>query len=539
MSAARATTPSRGALVGFRPLLRVSLRQDLKGIAPWVLLISALSGSSVLVYPWIFPDQQSRAELAVTVATNPAFSLIFGPARDLMSADGFNAWRAGALGGFFAGLMAILVVVRNSRAHEDSGQAELIASGVVGRQTRLGVAVAIAWVASLILGVLAPIVTISLGGSFVDSVTLAATFTASGFMFSGVAALTAQLASDARSASAMAVTVLGVAFVGRGFVDTIEAPEWTIWLTPLGWTQEVRVASDNRWWPLLVCLAFALGMALIAAVVQARRDFGLGLVPPRPGPSRAGLSASPWMLALRLNRAAVASWMFALAALGVVFGFLATTVGDLLVDNPQFAQIVAAGGASEEALTFEFLVTLLKLVGIIGAVFGVSLAVRVHAEEVEHRVEPLLATALSRPRYLASNAVVAWVAPAVAVTLAGTTLAVTASAVKPSVQVADVLQQALATIPATLTHVALALALVGAEPSRRFAAWMAVVASFVLTILGPLFTLRDWVLGISPFWHVPNVVRTSPDWSGLGWLALFVAGFTAVAFAGFRRRDVG
>lgn len=33
--------------------------------------------------------------------------------------------------------MAIFTVVRNSRADEDSGQAELVASGVVGRLTRL------------------------------------------------------------------------------------------------------------------------------------------------------------------------------------------------------------------------------------------------------------------------------------------------------------------------------------------------------------------------------------------------------------------
>ena len=528
----------RNAVAGLRPLLKVTLRQDARNIAPWLVLISALSGSSVLVYPWIFPDAQSRAELSLTVSANPAFSLVFGQARDLLSADGFNAWRAGALGAFFAGLMAILVVVRNSRAHEDSGQAELIASGVVGRHTRLAVAVAMAWLASVALGVLASLVTIALGGSAADSVTLAATFTASGFMFAGVAALTAQIGSEARSATAMAVTILGVAFVARGFIDTVGTPDWTMWLTPLGWTQEVRVAAENRWWPLLVCLAFALATAALAAAVQSRRDFGLGLVPPRPGPSRARLVTSPWALALRINRAAVISWTIAFAALGTIFGFMATTVGDLFAENPQIALIIAAGGGSEEGLTFEFLGTLLKLVGIIAAVYGVAVVVRMYTEEVEHRAEPLLATALSRPRYLASNAAVALLAPAVAVMLAGTLLGVTASALEASIQIGDVLRQALATVPATWTHVALALAIVGAKPARRFVAWMAVVASFALTILGPLFTLWDWILGISPFWHVPNVAAAQPDLSGLGWISLVTLGLTAVGFAGFQRRDV-
>ncbi|MDO5677133.1 MAG: hypothetical protein Q4G35_06455 [Propionibacteriaceae bacterium] len=39
--------------------------------------------------------------------------------------------------------MSIFIVVRNSRAQEDSGQAELLASGVMGRHTRLLVAVAL------------------------------------------------------------------------------------------------------------------------------------------------------------------------------------------------------------------------------------------------------------------------------------------------------------------------------------------------------------------------------------------------------------
>lgn len=528
----------REGLVGVRPLLEVSLKQDARAIAPWVVLIAALSGSSVLAYPWVFPDAASRAELATTIAANPAFSLLFGPARDLSTADGFNAWRAGALGGFFAGLMAILAVVRNSRADEDSGQAELVASGVLGRQGRLAVALAIAWQASLALGILATVVTILLGGSPVPSITLAATFTASGVMFAGVAAIAAQLGSDARTASSMAVTVLGVSFVARGYVDASGAPGWTIWLTPLGWTQEVRPAADSTWWPLLACLGLAVATAVVAWVLQGRRDFGMGVVAPRPGPARAGLVRRPWGLAARLNRNAIVSWLIAFGVLGLVFGFLATTVGQLFVDNPQIAAVLAAGGVTEAGLVFEFLVTIVKLVGIIAAVFGVQIVMRLYAEELEHRVEPLLAGALSRPRFLASQVTLALLAPGAALVLAGTVIGLTASTVDGSVAVGDVLAQAVATVPAAWVLIALALAAVGVHPQRRLVAWLAVVASFALTILGPIFRLWDWILGISPFWHVPNVTAPDPDWSGLLYLSAITAALTAASFAGFRRRDV-
>lgn len=125
------------ALAGTRPLLRASLRHDGIRFAPWIAIATALSASSVLVYPWILPDPLERAALAVAVAANPALGIIFGPAFDLSTVDGFTAWRSLALAGFFTALGAIFTVVRATRGQEDSGQAELLASGVLGRASRL------------------------------------------------------------------------------------------------------------------------------------------------------------------------------------------------------------------------------------------------------------------------------------------------------------------------------------------------------------------------------------------------------------------
>jgi ABC-2 type transport system permease protein len=41
-----------------------------------------------------------------------------------------------------------------------------------------------------------------------------------------------------------------------------------------------------------------------------------------------------------------------------------------------------------------------------------------------------------------------------------------------------------------------------------------VAVSFGITILGPTLNLPDWVLGINPFHHLPNVAATAPDWTG-------------------------
>lgn len=102
----------------------------------------------------------------------------------------------------------------------------------------------------------------------------------------------------------------------------------------------------------------------------------------------------------------------------------------------------------------------------------------------------------------------------------------------------DVLGQAAATVPAVWVLVGLALACVGAKPSKRLIGWMGVVATLALTILGPLFNLDEWVLDISPLWHVPNVGATDPAWLGLVGLAVVAVFFTTVGFVGYRRRDI-
>lgn len=196
-------------LTGARPLATVVIAQDRRNIAPWVMLISVLSTTSIIAYRWIFPDLADRRQLAGALSTNPALELVFGPARDLLTNDGFNAWRAGMLGAFFAGLMAILVVVRNFRADEDSGNAELIASGVITRQARLLVAVLAAVLAALALGVVCTLLTVAFGGQWEPMMLIAATFTCSALVFAGVAAVTCQLGSDAPAASSMAIAVLG------------------------------------------------------------------------------------------------------------------------------------------------------------------------------------------------------------------------------------------------------------------------------------------------------------------------------------------
>jgi len=356
-------------------------------------------------------------------------------------------------------------------------------------------------------------------------------------MFTGVAAVTAQLGTDARTASSMAVGTLGVLFVLRGFAYSVSAPEWTSWVNPLSWMVRTRPATGDDWAPLVPAVILTLVLLAVAFTLQARRDFGQGIVAPGPGPAR-GTVRTPWRLAVRLNRGQLLTWAVAFAVLGVVFGYLATSVTDIVSADSAVQRLLASGASDAGRIVAAFLVTILSLVGIIAAVAGVQVMLRVRREELEDRLEPLLAGAVSRPRYYAAQVLLALLCSALYVLLAGVVLAAVATAGDVGVSFGDVVLQAAATVPATWTVVAVSVAVVGARPRVGIAAWAGVLLSFGLTLLGPTFGLDDWVLGISPFWHVPDVSGAAVDLTGLGWISLVTLGLVLVGFVGFRRRDL-
>ncbi len=525
-------------LAGAPPLLRVALREELPRTVPWALLLSVLSASSVAAYTLVLDDAESRQRLAFTVAANPALNLVFGVPRDLFTTDGFNAWRAGSLGALLVGLLAITVVVRHTRAEEDSGRAELVAAGVVGRGTALFVAGVVAVVVSVLASTLAAVVTVAVGGGVGPTVLICAGFASSGAFFAGVAAVAVQVGSDSRSATVVATSVLGVLYLARGYVDAAEVGGPGSWLTPFGWVARTHPATGDEWWPLLPLWVAGLALGAVGAVLQTRRDHGRGLVPGRPGRARGRWVRTLPGFVVRQMRSSVVAWWIGLATVGAVMGTLATTVGPEIADNPLVARILAAGLLDESSLTAEFVLTLLKVNSLLAAAAGAQVLTGLHADEVAGRLDPLLAAPVTRPRLFGWYVLAAHVASGVGLLLAAVLIgqAGARSSENPLVP-GDVLEQGVLALGAVWLVLAVSVATVGAFPRVRSLGWVAIALTFVLTILGPMLELPDRVLAASPLWHVPRV--DDPDY-GTGWWVVWGLWLllVVVGVAGHRRRDL-
>jgi ABC-2 type transport system permease protein len=105
----------------------------------------------------------------------------------------------------------------------------------------------------------------------------------------------------------------------------------------------------------------------------------------------------------------------------------------------------------------------------------------------------------------------------------------------------DGLGAAVVHLPAILVVIALTAAFHGWFPRLVGLGWAVIAASFLVTLLGDLLDLPDAVVDLSPFAHapaIPVVAWADVDWAPLGWLLVIAAALFALAFIGFRRRDV-
>ena len=326
-------------------LVGLALKRDRVMIPAWLLGLAAAVAVTASSYSSLYATEASRREVVQTLGTTPATLALYGRIY-ADSVGGLVAWRVGGIALALAGLMAILIVVRHTRAEEETGRAELIGAGVVGRNAPLAAALITAGLTSLALGGCVVLALVATGLGLTGSLALGASFAAVGLVFAATAAVTAQVAESARGANGLAVGVLGAAFALRAIGDA--GPHWVAWLSPLGWGQALRPFADERWWVLLLLLALAAALTAAAVQLAAHRDLGAGIIPPRPGPARGELS-TPLQLAWRLQRGALAGWAAGFAILGAAFGSIAQDIGNVIGDSPDGARRAQAPRRQSDA----------------------------------------------------------------------------------------------------------------------------------------------------------------------------------------------
>lgn len=525
------------SFAGFTRVLRFIVRRDRVRAPVWVssvLGVVIVGAASVVA---IYETPEDLQSYAVVAQADAAIKAITGPGYGLddptQGAVVMNEMSMFTLVG--VALMCIFMVIRHTRAEEETDRAELVRAAPIGRHAAL--AATMLWVGSIVFAIG---VGTAIGYSFwlpvAGSIAFAASVVGFGLVFIGVAAVTAQIASSARTATSTASAVLGVMFVLRAVGDMGNG--WMTWTSPLGWAQGIRAYSDERWWVLLLLGALFAALATASVSLSARRDLGHGLFTGRPGPpDAAAWLATPLALSVRLQRGAIIGWIVGLGLMAFFMGVVADQA-EALAENDAIADMMAQAG--QGTFTESFLATIVAMVALIASGFSVSSMLRARSEERAERVAPMLATPISRDRWLASYVIVAVVGTVAVMLVAGLLIGVGyAVALGDASELLPLIAAAAIQIPALCVLAGFAAALIAIRPTLAPLAWVAVAFVALVGFLGETLDLPQWLRNVSPFEHVPALPAASFDMVPVAATSGVALALIGVAMIGIRHRDLG
>jgi len=529
-------------LAGTGALAKLAGRRDRIMLPAWIYVLTALVAGTAYSFKKLYPTAAGRAQFAAAAGHNPSLLSLYGPLYG-NSLGSLTAWRYGGFAALGAGLMSIFIVIRHTRADEETGRLELVGSAAVGRHAALTAGLLIALTANVVLALVMSAALIALGLPAAGAISLALAIAGCGLVFTAVAAIAAQLADAARSARGLAIGVLGVVYLLRAVGDSAGAhgPGWLTWLSPIGWAELIRSFGVIRWWILVLPLLTTLALGIVAGVLAARRDYDAGLLPRRPGPPRAAAwLRSPLALAWRLHRATLISWVIGALIYGVIIGSAAKGITGLLGSAEIRRILVKLGGST--ALTNAYLAAIMSFTGLIAAGYAMSVVLRLRSEETDERADPLLATAVTRISWGLSHMLIAagGTILILAATGLGTGLGYALRTSGGGRELAELVGAGLAQVPAALVLAGIAAALFGLAP--RFSAaggWTALGIVVLMLLLGSALQLSHWVLDISPFTHTPKLPGGTVSAAPLIWLCVIALALGAAGLAGLRRRDIG
>ena len=535
---ARPRVPARGS----RPagaLIRRAWRDARTRTLSFACLFGLYAYIQPIAYRKGFSTYAERATFARSFAENKAVRLFYGVPHNLLTVNGYAAWRVGGTLAIFAAIYGLLAAVRALRSEEDTGRMELVLAGVVGRRTAylsalaaIAAGVAVLWLAET-LGLIAA--GLPAGGSAYLALANVSVIPPC----VGIGALASQLAPTRRLALELAGAIIGLLFVVRVIADTASGVGWLRWVTPLGWAEELRPFANPA--PLVLALSLAAtGLLLtIAARIAARRDIGTGLLSAHDSaPASLRLLSSPTAQALRAERTSLTIWLASSAVMGYILGVLAKSSSSAGISKNLNHELAKLGSGSIVTpagylgFTFIFFVLVVNL-------FCCAQIAAARREEAGQQLETLLALPVARRRWLAGRLVLAALAASAISLTAGVMTWVGVESGGASVPLSKLIEAGANCLPVALLFGGIAaLAYALAPRASAGIAYALVTLAFLWDLVGSLLSVPSWLVKLTPFAHI-GLVPAQPFRVADAAVMLSFAGLSALAAVTiFVRRDL-
>jgi ABC-2 type transport system permease protein len=521
-------------------LVRFALRRDRVVLALCTLAGACLTAAAIPTFAASYATNIAREQRAGLMRT-PVGVIFGGPGY------GLQDYRVGPMLAnelVPAMLVALIVVnivmvVRHSRTEEQTGRAELVRAGAVGRRAPITAALLTCAVADLAIGALVAVTAVTGGLPGTDSMALGLGIALTAMTFGALAAVAAQVVEHTRSAIGLAVLAFALLYIARVVGDLAQPGGSALsWLSPTSWLFQTRPYVSLRLWPLLLFAPAIAVLTALAFTLAARRDIGAGLLRPRCGPDTASPQLAGMVtLTARMHWGVVIGWTVAAVLLGLFYGSLGSQVEGMVTANP--AAVTAVGGDPQHIVD-GFLATMLVYVSILASALGIICTSRVRTEEVVGHAEIAMSTAVSRLRWIGSGIGVAMLASCVAQGLGAFVLSLSSAyALQDPTLVPRLTAASLNYLPIALVFVALGTLLAGATPRLFPVTWVVFGVSLFVTLFSGFANMPPWIGQLSVF-NLPALVPLKGvDVASLTVMLLAVIVMIGAGLLAFRRRDVG
>jgi ABC-2 type transport system permease protein len=526
-----ATAPTRSSLTGTGRLTRFALRRDRIRLAVWVWALTLMMVYAPNAIKLAYPDVAQR-QARVQLLKTPAGIMLGGPMFGLNETD-LGVMMANELTLTLivaASILSVLTVIRHTRAEEESGAAELVASSIVGRHARTAAALLLVVLVNAVLAVTMTIAMSASGFAVLDTAAMCVGITGVATVFGALAALSVQMWRQARTASGAALAALAAAVLVRGAGDVIDNSGSALsWLSPIAWAQQMRPFVALRWWPLGLLALLTVGLVATTLALESRRQYDEGVLASSGQHAKARPVGGVLGLQLVIHRGLTAGWAIGLLIAGAAFGSMTKSLLDAARGNELLARVLSAQG------TDGVYTTMTQFLAAATTAYVVTVVVRVSRDEETGIGEAVLAGSVSRWTWLVSAVGAALAGAAVLLACAGLGNGLGAGLTlgEPATIVRLTLA-ALAFLPAMAVLAGVAALAVALR--RPGIGWLAVTFVVVALYLGALLRLPRWLIEASPVGRT-----TAPASVSVGALSVMVAVTVALTLSAgviYRHRDV-
>lgn len=529
---------------------RFTAHRTMRSGALWGLVFGLYVYDNAVAFDSVAPTVARRNQLLATMGRNAGLKALLGDTHGITTRGGFTDWRAIGVTALVASVWGLLAATKALRGEEAAGRWELFLAGRTTSRRAAGGALAGLGAGVLAMYVMTALLTAlvgtrrNVGIGLGPSLLFAAAVVAGAAMFAAIGAMASELMPTRARATGLGAAVFGVAFMLRALGDATSSAHWLVYVSPLGWVEQLHPLTGPR--PLwLLPIAGLIGMCIVATVLLADRDLGASLLADKDTAApRTALLGSPVLLALRLSWAAIAGWLAAVVVAALVYGSLAKSTGQAFASSSVVRkisgnlthlarhQLQLAGARVFAGIIFLILMTLIMA-------YVASAVGRVREDEAEGYVDNLVVRRVSRQRWLAGRAGLILVVLAVAGAAGGAGFWAGAAGQHAGLTFHELLLAGLNSAAPAALLLGIGVLVFGFVPRLTAAiCWGLLAWAFLLDMLGSAIRINHWVMDTSLLYHLALAPAVNPDWRVVG--TYLATGGAAAVLGGwwFTRRDL-